>query len=106
MSVAEVVIIEVDAGMYPLPAIQRAAHRFTATHFVELTRADKATVVQFTARNALRFPELRGEFQNALLDEHLRGQISDEVGPIREMIVRAALQGAAPRIRKPPEEGQ
>lgn len=101
MGDGELVTIEVDTGMYPLAAIQRAAHRFTGTHFVELTRAEQTTVVHLTARGALRFPQLREEFQNALLDEHLRGQINDEVGPVREMLVKAALQGAVPKIRKP-----
>ena len=100
MTESEVVTIDVDAAMYSVQAIQRAAHRFTATHFVELAQRDGVVTARLTARGSLRFPQLRAEFHNAVLDEQLRSQIGEEVRPIREMLVKAALQGATPKIRK------
>lgn len=89
------VSVAVDLVQYPLPILQRASHRFTATHFVEISIAGNEALVRFKPKEIpFRFPQLADEFRNALLDDALRAQIAAETQEVREIIVGAALKGA------------
>jgi His-Xaa-Ser system protein HxsD len=92
--------LEIDLEVYDLNAVQRAVHRFTATHYVSFDVRAKKAIVALESKTGLRFPDLQRDVLNALLDEQVRGLISAETAPIREALIRAALGGSLPK--KPP----
>ena len=85
--------IEVDTTIYPLDAIQRTAHAFTARCVVFIRRIDSTRVdVELTSQDAGDDAQaIAGEFANALLDQTLRARIAAETATIRELIVAQAF---------------
>lgn len=95
------VSIEVDTQLYALPAIHRAAYKFTGRFHVSLRRLDDdnnpRVIITLTAKSAsvaVDEPLLTGDFLNELLDQALRERLEAEFGPVRELIVAQAFSEA------------
>jgi His-Xaa-Ser system protein HxsD len=95
------VSIEVDTQLYALPAVMRAAYKFTGRYHVALRRPDdisepNVTVTLTPKSSGGRVDErqLTGDFLNELLDQALRGHLEAEFGPVRELIVAQAFSDA------------
>jgi len=94
--------VVVDPSLYPLEAIQAAAYVFVDRCFVLLDRSPDGRVkVTLEPRQ----PELEGalrtaagEFQNELLAQVLRLELSRRHEKVREALVARALFGAAPAV--------
>jgi len=90
--------ILIDASLYSMEATLRAAHRFTATNYVEVTpRPDGALVVATPRQDGTLSPTFREEFMTALLDEALRERIARETHGVRDLLVRIAFGRSLPR---------
>lgn len=88
----------VDPTLHSTEAIMRAAHRFTATHFVEIRRTgDGIAVIATTKTASATHQRIREEFQAALLDETLRERIAEESRGVRDLLVATAFARALPR---------
>jgi len=89
--------ISVDPSLYSTAAVLRAAHRFTASHYVEIVQRPEGTLVIVTPRQAGSLsPTFREEFLTTLIDEALREQIAQETKGIRELLVGMAFGRALP----------
>lgn len=92
------VSIDVDTELYALPALQRAAYKFTGQYHVALRRPDEVDVrrvtVTLTPKSAtvnVDEHQLTGDFLNELLDQAVRERLEAEFGPVRELIVAQAF---------------
>ena len=95
------VSIEVDTQLYAIPAVLRAAYKFTGHYHVGLRRPDDVNEPKLTITLAPKSPgarvddaQLRGDFLNELLDQALRERLEAEFGPVRELIVAQAFSEA------------
>ena len=96
---ADEVVVQVDRTIFPIDVVQTTAHRYTATHFVDIYADGDLIEIRFRAKGTLRFPDLSAEFRNALLDDKLRLSVATETRTIREELIKAALRGTLPRDR-------
>jgi len=85
--------ITIDLAVYPLDAVLRACHPFTARWYVHVRSAGEGQVtVDFEPRDENKPPRgIAGEFANALLDARLRTLIAAETREIRELLVAQAF---------------
>lgn len=95
------VSIEVDTQLYPLPAVMRAAYKFTGQYHVALHRPDdsneprvRVTLTPKSPGGRVSEQQLTGDFLNELLDQAVRGRLEAEFGPVRELIVAQAFSEA------------
>jgi His-Xaa-Ser system protein HxsD len=95
------VSIEVDTQLYALPAVQRAAYKFTDRYHVSMHRLDgvnppRVTITLTPKSSGVQVDErqLTGDFLNELLDQALRERLEAEFGPVRELIVAQAFSEA------------
>src|SRR5574341_1201636 len=101
------VAVRVDAAVYPLDAVYGAAYELLDRAWVYLAAAGKRGVVVELRRKApgataAELEALAGELGEKLLDHALRVSLARQYGPLREMIVARALDGAMGGPPPPP----
>ena len=86
------VSVTIDLSIYPLDAVLRACHTFTARCSVFARHSGEGQVsVELTPRDEEASGDLAGDFSNALLDACLRVRIAEETRAIRELLVTQAF---------------
>ncbi len=90
------IIISVDASVYRLSAVKKAAYRFGDRCFVQIEAlAGERIQVRLTAKSGtMPLDTLEGEFQNELLDQDLRESIAEQTERVRNLILAQAFTGA------------
>jgi His-Xaa-Ser system protein HxsD len=88
-------LMEVDLGVYGLPALLKVADRFTDRCFVHVQRRNEQFVEVRLQSKDLRVPlePIVGEFCNEVLDQRLREIVARESEPVRNLILAHALSG-------------
>lgn len=88
--------LKVDAGVYPLEAVQAAAYTLTPRAYVRIARngGQEISVVLKPKADGADLDVLSGDFHNELLHEALRLKVSQANQKIREYIVTKALVSA------------
>ncbi|MFI5348092.1 MAG: hypothetical protein ACHQ2Z_00990 [Elusimicrobiota bacterium] len=95
--------ITVDLEIFPIEAVQAAAYTLTDRLFVRLTRrGSKSLSVILKPKASGELGVLAGEFENEMLHESLRLQVSRANQKIREYIVTKALVSAQVPSVAPP----
>ena len=91
------VIISVDASVYRLSAVKKAAYRFGDRCFVHIeVLAEGYIQVRLTAKLAdMPLDALEGDFRNELLDQDLRESIAEETQRVRNLILAQAFSAAS-----------
>jgi His-Xaa-Ser system protein HxsD len=90
--------LEFDEALYPKDAIYGAAYIFIDRCYVHLDRPSDGRVVvslRLKAHVTAQLDELAGEFENELLGQAWRRQITEDNRTIIELISTRALAGAA-----------
>lgn len=86
------VAITVDLALHPLDVVLRASHGFTRRCSIHPSLAGGRLTIELTPLDANdRLEDIRGQFANALLDQHLRMLIAEETKTIRELLVAQAF---------------
>jgi His-Xaa-Ser system protein HxsD len=85
--------MEVDLGIYGLPALLKVAQKFTDRCFVHLRQRNEQIVeVRFRLKSAeIPLQPIAGEFCNEVLDQRLREIVARESKPVRNLIMAHAL---------------
>jgi His-Xaa-Ser system protein HxsD len=84
--------IEFDNAIYSLSAVTKAAYKFGGFFFVRITESGKTFRVELTPRaQGDSVSEKLGEFQNEVLDQELREQISRETIGVRNLLMAHAF---------------
>lgn len=90
--------IIIDCGFFNNHIVVRAAHRYSATCYIELcTRGDHTEVILTPKVGSEQLADLRARFLNDLLDEQLRDLVRHETGALQSGLIEAALREARPR---------
>lgn len=87
-------VLQVDMTLYELDAILRACYKYTDRCYLFLTRepaSESVVNIFFMSKHQSDLPTVMGEFCNELVDQSLRLALSQEFGPIRELIVAQAF---------------
>ena len=87
-------VLQVDMTLYELDAILRACYKYTDRCYLFLTRepdTEGLVNIFFMSKRQSDLPTVVGEFCNELVDQSLRLALSQEFGPIRELIVAQAF---------------
>lgn len=91
---------EINPKLYPMDAILNTAYTFIDRCYVFLNGDPKKRIsVQLKGKNNLsakQLNDLKGEFNNELLNQILRAKIAKDNKKLREYIVGQALMGASP----------
>ncbi len=90
--------LSLDVGLYPREALYAAAYVFIDRAYLLLDRQDTRFVVHFRTKHPVDETVLRamaGEFENELLAQALRHQVTDANQRIIEEVVAIAIAGAA-----------
>lgn len=94
------IIFNVPLKLYPADAILNAAYIFIDRCYVLLEGDPKKSIsIQLKGKNTLsakQLNDLKGEFNNELLNQILRAKIAKDNKKLREYIVGQALIGASP----------
>lgn len=100
--------LDIDTAIYSIEAVQAAAYTFTDRAYVRIARrgAKVITVSLEPKAGEADGRALSGEFQNELLHETLRRQVSEANKKIREFIVTKALVSAQVPSSPPPASPQ
>ena len=94
LGIGDSAALQVDITIYGLDAILRACYKFTDRCYLFLTREPESPslVNVFLMRKGREhIGDAAGEFCNELVDQSLRVALSQEYGPIRELIVAQAF---------------
>lgn len=86
--------LPVDATVYSVQAILRTAYWMTDSCYILVTRPAKGQyVVHFAPKAGIErsLESLAGEFSNALIDNQLRVELSEQSGKVRDLIVAKAF---------------
>ena len=85
--------IEFDLRVYALETIERAAHRMMDRCFIELAVPNSSAVCCVLRPRVplTNLENLRGEFQNQVLDQHLRHQLDLSTRGVRDLIIAQAF---------------
>jgi His-Xaa-Ser system protein HxsD len=87
-------VLQVDTTLYELDAMLRACYKYTDRCYLFLTRepgTESLVNVFFISKRQSDLPTVMGEFCNELVDQSLRLALSQEFGPLRELIVAQAF---------------
>lgn len=87
-------VLQVDTTIYCLDAVLRACYKFTDRCYLFLTRETESpdlVNVFLMSKSRDHIGNITGEFCNELVDQSLRLSLSQEFGPIRELIVAQAF---------------
>jgi His-Xaa-Ser system protein HxsD len=92
-AVATEVVLTVDESIYDIDTVNRTAFAFTGRCHVSLQRADDGRVrVSLKPLGSTALPtELAAQFENALIDQRIRGVLARETATIRDLIYRQAF---------------
>ena len=95
LQLGEDLAFEVDASIYELDAILRAAYQLTDRCYLFLCR-DSTDPRRVTVYLSAKTPEvdaavLVGELSNSLIDQQLRTVLARDAGPVRQLIVARAF---------------
>ncbi len=87
--------IIIDANLYRLPAVKKAAYRLGDRCFAQIERlSDSQIQVKLTSRSEKTPIEvLVGDFWNELLDQDLRESIAEETERVRNLLLAQAFSG-------------
>jgi His-Xaa-Ser system protein HxsD len=87
------VAVEVDLTVYSLHAVFRACYKYTDRLYVFLARSSKQCLIVTLHPKVpeQEIAQVAGEFANELVDQQLRGDLTLEAAPLREMIVAQAF---------------
>jgi His-Xaa-Ser system protein HxsD len=90
-------IVYVDASVYRLSAVKKAAYRLGDRCFVHIEAPTEGRFqVRLTAKSeSTQLDTLEGEFRNELLDQDLRESIAEETERVRNLIMAQAFSGAS-----------
>jgi His-Xaa-Ser system protein HxsD len=90
-------IVYVDASVYRLSAVKKAAYRLADRCFVQIEAiAGGCIQVTLTTKSGnTQLDMLEGDFRNELLDQDLREIIAEETKGIRNLILAQAFSGAS-----------
>lgn len=93
--------IDVDLAAYPIEAIRRAAYAFAEQHWIEIISAvPPVAIVEIRSQSGQPLPaDARAAFMNSLADFSLRVEIETKTRVVRELLVKTALERAAPQPR-------
>jgi His-Xaa-Ser system protein HxsD len=91
------ITIFVDASVYRLSAVKKAAYRLGDRCFVQIEAPSSGRFqVRLTAKSGnMPLDMLEGEFRNELLDQDLRESIAEETERVRNLILAQAFSGAS-----------
>jgi His-Xaa-Ser system protein HxsD len=91
------ITLSVDATVYGLSAVKKAAYRLGDRCFVQIEAPTGAPIVVRLSPKSADMPieRLEGEFRNELLDQDLRESIAKETERVRNLILAQAFSGAA-----------
>ena len=82
------------ADLYTTEVVLRAAYRLTDRFYVFLLKGDAETIIAISRKAGTPHDlDPLGELSNTLIDEAIRERVRVETGPVREMLMRAALSG-------------
>lgn len=86
-------MVLVDLDVYGTVPLLKAAFQFTDRCYIHLQhRSEKQVEVRFRRKTIeTEIENIAGAFMNELLDQALRAQISEETGPIKNLILAHAL---------------
>lgn len=87
-------LISISLDIYSIDAILKTCYLFLDTLYIfaEPDPFEKKINLYLSPQDKIEnMPEIIGEFSNRLLWQEVRGRISDETRPIREMIVKQAF---------------
>ena len=87
------VVVRFQVDLYPIEAVQAAAHKFTDRCYVHVERGtDDEFVVRLKANRPLDNAEhLAGQFANEVLDQVLRLRLRDQTQGFRNLILAQAF---------------
>jgi len=96
-----------DAAVYPLEAIQKAAHKFTASFVVAIAmEGDGKIRCNLKAQEGGGHADVVGAFLNEMLDQQLRLSLRQETEAVRRIILAQAFSRTdAPTMGMSEEEG-
>ena len=91
------IIVSVDASVYRLSAVKKAAYRLGDRCFVQIEALAGGRIqVRLTAKSGnTPLDTLEGDFRNELLDQDLRESIAEETERVRNLILAQAFSGAS-----------
>ncbi len=91
------IIVCVDASVYRLSAVKKAAYRLADRCFVQIEALAGGRIqVTLTAKSGnTPLSTLEGDFRNELLDQDLRETIAEETKGVRNLILAQAFSGAS-----------
>jgi His-Xaa-Ser system protein HxsD len=105
------VVVRVDAAVYPLDAVYGATYEMIDRAWVFLASAKAGVTIELRRKTpgatTSDLEALAGDLGERLLDHALRVSLARQYGPLRELIVTRALQGAAgppPSAAPPPPD--
>ena len=87
-------VLQIDTTLYGVDAVLRACYKYTDRCYLFLARQpeDEHHIhVYFMSKPKTSLPDILGEFCNELIDQNIRLALSQEFGPVRELIVAQAF---------------
>ncbi len=86
-------VLQVDTTLYGVDAVLRACYKFTDRCYLFLARSEGEhhIHVYFMSKPKTSLSDILGEFCNELIDQNIRLALSQEFGPVRELIVAQAF---------------
>lgn len=84
--------LELDASVYRLEAVQKAAYRFIDRLTVLISQHSGSIVCDIgPVKSAALLEPILADFKRELLDQQLRLQIKEETEPVRNLILAYAF---------------
>jgi len=94
--------VRLDAGVFSVDIVTKAAHRYTDAYFVEIKSSPADFIVRLTPKHAEgETSQIAEHLCNDVLDEQLRALVRSETQDIHAALIEAALREALP-----PQSGQ
>jgi His-Xaa-Ser system protein HxsD len=91
------IVFDLDANVYRLAAIKKAAYKFGDRCFVQIETAPSGRVrVVLRPKSAtIAGEELKGEFENEVLDQELREVVQQETEAVRNLLLAQAFSATS-----------
>ncbi|SOY74516.1 Radical SAM pair-associated protein [Cupriavidus phytorum] len=85
--------LELDAAVYSLEAVQKAAYRFIDRLTILISQRQGTVICELDSVSGAQIPtdDLLADFKRELLDQQLRFQIKRETEPTRNLILAYAF---------------
>lgn len=85
--------LELDAAVYSLEAVQKAAYRFIDRLTILISRGEGTVICELASVSGAQIPtnDVLADFKRELLDQQLRFQIKRETEPARNLILAYAF---------------